>query len=74
MDMWKSLKKFRSEVTDSSSDDESKQTTQNMASATASILHENNAIQTSVHRGSMKGRSKNLTRDRVDGHLRLYKD
>jgi hypothetical protein len=43
MDMWKSLKKFRGEVTDSSFDDETEQTTLNMISTAASILHENNA-------------------------------
>jgi hypothetical protein len=69
MDMWKSLEKFRSEVIDSSSDDESKQMTHNMSFATASMLHEHNFSQTLVHRGSVKGHSKNLQR-----HLRLYKD
>jgi hypothetical protein len=43
MDMWKLLKKFRSEVIDSYSDYESEQTTQNMDSTAASILHEHNA-------------------------------
>ncbi|KAK1615007.1 hypothetical protein QYE76_020524 [Lolium multiflorum] len=40
----------------------------------ASILHEYNASQTPVHRGSVKGRSKNLPRNRVEGHLQLHKD
>jgi hypothetical protein len=39
MVMWKMLDKFCAEVIDSSSDDEYDQTTQNMASAAASILH-----------------------------------
>jgi hypothetical protein len=43
MDMWKLLEKFSGEVIDSSSDDESDQTTQNMASDVAFILHEHNA-------------------------------
>ena len=40
----------------------------------SNILHEHNASQTPVHRGSVKGRSKNLARNRVEGHLRLHKD
>jgi hypothetical protein len=48
--------------------------TQNMASGAASILHEHNASQMLVHRGSVKGRSKNMMRNRVEGHLHLHKD
>lgn len=43
MDMWKMLDKFRAEVMDSSSDEESDHTTQTMATVTTSILHEHNA-------------------------------
>jgi hypothetical protein len=74
MDMWKLLEKFRTEVIVSSSDDESEQMMQNMASAAASILHEHNVSQTPVHRGSMKGRLKNLPRNIVKGHFRLHND
>jgi hypothetical protein len=71
MDMWKSLEKCRSEVIDSSSDDESEQTMHTVASSAASIIHKHNANQISVHRSSVKG---HLSRDRVSGHLRLYRD
>jgi hypothetical protein len=57
MDMWKSLDKFRNEISDSYSDDESDKTTHVIASA-ASILREHNANQMPVYRGSMKGRSR----------------
>nr|XP_051221420.1 uncharacterized protein LOC127339637 [Lolium perenne] len=67
MDMLMSLKMFCSEVIDSSSDDESEQTTQNMASDAASIPHEQNASQTPLHRGSLKGRSKNISSNRMEG-------
>jgi hypothetical protein len=73
MDMWKSLDKFCSEVIDSSSDDESEKKTPTMAVA-ASILHKHNASQMPVYRGSVNGISKNLSRDKVGGHLRLYED
>ena len=43
MDMWQMLYKFRAEVVDSFSDEESDQSTQTMATAAASILHEYNA-------------------------------
>jgi hypothetical protein len=62
--MWKMLDKFYAEVIDSSSDDESDQTTQNMASVAASILHEYNASHTPVHRVSVKGCSENLSHKR----------
>ncbi|XP_051211156.1 uncharacterized protein [Lolium perenne] len=74
MDMWKMLNKFRAEVIDPSSDEESDQTTQTMAIVAASILHECNTSQMSVHRGSVKGRSKNMPCNGVEGHLRLHKD
>jgi hypothetical protein len=74
MDMWKMLDKFRVEVIDSPFDEESDQTTQTMASAAASILHEYNASKMPVHRGSIKGCSKNLPRNRVEGHLRLHRN
>ncbi|XP_071674446.1 uncharacterized protein [Lolium perenne] len=45
-----------------------------MATATAAILHEYNASQTPVHRSFVKGRSKNLPRNRVEGHFRLHAD
>ncbi|KAK1633173.1 hypothetical protein QYE76_007488 [Lolium multiflorum] len=60
MDMWNMLEKFRAEVIDdSSSDEESDHTTQTMATAAASILLEHNVSQMPVHRGSVKGCSKN---------------
>ncbi|KAK1693600.1 hypothetical protein QYE76_010297 [Lolium multiflorum] len=68
------LDKFRAEVVDSSSDEESDQSTQTLATSAASILHEYNSKQAPVHRGSVKGRSKNLPRNRVEGNLRLHKD
>lgn len=68
------LYKFRAEVMDSSSDEESDQTTQTMATMAVSILHEHNISQIPVHRGFVKGRSKNLPRNRVEGHLRLHVD
>jgi hypothetical protein len=43
MDMWKMLDKFRVEVIDSSSGEESDHTTQTMATVAASILREYNA-------------------------------
>ncbi|XP_071684992.1 uncharacterized protein [Lolium perenne] len=45
-----------------------------MGFATASILHEHNASHMPVQHGSVKGRSKNLSRNRVKGNLRLHKD
>ncbi|KAK1691953.1 hypothetical protein QYE76_008650 [Lolium multiflorum] len=73
MNMWQMFDKFRAEFIDSSSDEEFDQSTQIMATATASILHEYNS-QTPVHRSSVKGRSKNLPRNRVEGHIRLDND
>ncbi|KAK1684519.1 hypothetical protein QYE76_045367 [Lolium multiflorum] len=67
MDMWQMLDKFRAEVVDSSS-------TQTLATAAASILHEFNSNQAPLHRGSVKGRSKNLPRNRVEEHLQLHRD
>ena len=68
MDMWQALDQFRREVVDDSSDDdESNETTQFM-------LHEHNARNLSVYRGSLKGRKKGIPRKRVEGHLRLYAD
>ncbi|XP_071680111.1 uncharacterized protein [Lolium perenne] len=40
----------------------------------ASILHEHHGKQMSVYRGSKKGRQGNVSRNRVSGHARLYKD
>ncbi|XP_071677538.1 uncharacterized protein [Lolium perenne] len=74
MDMWKMLEKFRAKVIDSSSDEESDQATQTMATAATSILHEYNASQMPVQRGSVKGRSKYLPWNGVEGHLRLHAD
>lgn len=68
------LDKFHDEVIDSSSDEESNQMKQTMATVAASILHEYNASQMPVHQGSVKGRSKNLPRNRVEWNLRLHKD
>ncbi|KAK1694725.1 hypothetical protein QYE76_011422 [Lolium multiflorum] len=74
MDMWHMLEKFRAEVVDSSSDEESDQSTQTLATTAASMIHEFTSNQGPVHRGSVKGRSKNLPRNRVEGQLRLHKD
>lgn len=68
------LEKFRAEVVDSSSDEESDQSTQILATTAASMIHEFTSNEGPVHRGSVKGRSKNLPRNRVEGQLRLYKD
>ncbi|KAK1660271.1 hypothetical protein QYE76_048430 [Lolium multiflorum] len=40
MDMWQMLDKFRAEVIDSSSDEESDQSTQTLATTAASMIHE----------------------------------
>ncbi|KAK1651392.1 hypothetical protein QYE76_069197 [Lolium multiflorum] len=40
MDMWQMLDKFRAEVVDSSSDEESDQSTQTLATTAASMIHE----------------------------------
>jgi hypothetical protein len=42
--------------------------------AMSSLIHEHNGRRMSVHWGSTKGRSANVTRNRVSGHDRLYKD
>jgi hypothetical protein len=65
MDMWQMLDKFRAEVVDSSSDDESDQSTRTLATTTASMIHEFTSNEGPVHWGSVKGRSKNLKRNRV---------
>ncbi|KAK1612505.1 hypothetical protein QYE76_036178 [Lolium multiflorum] len=74
MDMWQMLQKYHEEVIDSSSDDESDQSTQTLATTTASMIHEFTSNEGLVHRGSVKGRLKNLPRNRVQGQLRLHKD
>jgi hypothetical protein len=40
----------------------------------AYILHEHHAKHIPMHRGSMKRRRANVLRNRVGGHVRLYKD
>jgi hypothetical protein len=74
MNMWKMLDKFRVEVMDSSSDEESDHTTQTMATVVASMLHGHGARQMPVHRGSMKICSKNLSCNRVEGNLWLHNE
>ncbi|KAK1664178.1 hypothetical protein QYE76_052337 [Lolium multiflorum] len=74
MDIWHMVEKFRAEVVDSSSDEESDQSTQTLATTAASMIHEFTSNPGPVHRGSVKGRSKNLPRNRVEGQLRLHKD
>ena len=73
MDEWDLLQKLREECLDSSSDDESEQTTQLMVSA-ATILHEHHSREMPVYGGSRKGRDRNVPRNRVGGHARLFKD
>nr|XP_051190779.1 uncharacterized protein LOC127304113 [Lolium perenne] len=72
--MWQMLDKFCAEVVDSFSDEESDQSMQTLATTAASMIHEFNSNQGPVHRGSVKGRSKNLPRNRVEGQLRLHTD
>jgi hypothetical protein len=74
MDMWHMLEKFRAEVVDSSSDEESDQSTQTLAPIATSMIHEFTSNEGSVHWGSVKGRLKNLSCHRVEGQLRLHKD
>ncbi|KAK1679728.1 hypothetical protein QYE76_040576 [Lolium multiflorum] len=74
MDMWQMLDKFRAEVVDSSSDEESDESTQTLATTAASMIHEFTSNPGPQHRGSVKGRSKNLPRNRVEGQVRLHKD
>ncbi|XP_071683696.1 uncharacterized protein [Lolium perenne] len=74
MDMWKMLQKFHAEVVGSSSDEESDQSTHTLASTAASMIHEFTSNEGPVHQGSVKGRSKNLPRNRVEGQFRLHKD
>jgi hypothetical protein len=45
-----------------------------MASVAATILHKQNVSQMPVHRGLMKGRSKNHPHNRVGGQSGSYKD
>jgi hypothetical protein len=40
----------------------------------ASILHEHHDNQMTVYQGSKKGRLGNVSRNRFNGHARLYKD
>jgi hypothetical protein len=72
MDMWKMLDKFCAEVIDSSSDEESDQSTQILATTAASMIHEFTSNPGLQHRCSVKGRSKNLPRNRVEGQARLH--
>ncbi|KAK1651543.1 hypothetical protein QYE76_069348 [Lolium multiflorum] len=74
MDMWHMVEKFRAEVVESSSDEESDQSTQTLATTAASMIHEFTSNPGPEHRGSMKGRSKNLPRNRVAWQARLHKD
>ncbi|KAK1664525.1 hypothetical protein QYE76_052684 [Lolium multiflorum] len=74
MDMWHMVKKFRAEVVDSSSDEESDQSTQTLATTAASMIHEFISNPGPVHQGSVKGRSKNLPRNRVAGQACLHND
>jgi hypothetical protein len=63
----------RNEVIDNSSGEESDVTSQLMVVA-VSLIHEHNAMQRTVHRGSTKTRRGNRKRNRVGGHNRLYRD
>lgn len=74
MDMGQMLDKFRAEVVDSSSDEESDESTQTLATTAASMIHEFTSNPGPQHRGSVKGRSKNLPRNRVEGQACLHKD
>ncbi|KAK1661955.1 hypothetical protein QYE76_050114 [Lolium multiflorum] len=74
MDMWQMLEKFHAEVVDSSSDEDSDQLMYTLTTTAASMIDEFNSNQGPVHRGSVKGRSKNLPRNKVEGQLRLHKD
>ncbi|KAK1601704.1 hypothetical protein QYE76_018398 [Lolium multiflorum] len=74
MDMWQMLDKFRAEVIDSSSDEESYQSTQTLATTAASMIHEFTSNTGPEHRGSVKGRSKNLPCNRVEGQARLHEE
>ncbi|KAK1646961.1 hypothetical protein QYE76_064766 [Lolium multiflorum] len=74
MDIWDMVEKFRAELIESSSDKESEQSTHTLATTAASMIHEFTSNPGPMHRGSVKGRSKNLPRNRVEGQLRLHKD
>ncbi|KAK1666648.1 hypothetical protein QYE76_054807 [Lolium multiflorum] len=60
MDAWHMVEKFRAEIVDSSSDDESDQSAHTLATTEASMIHEFTSNPGPQHRGSVKGRSKNL--------------
>ncbi|KAK1682370.1 hypothetical protein QYE76_043218 [Lolium multiflorum] len=68
------VEKFRVEVVDSSSDEKSDQSTHTLATTAASMIHEFTSYPRPVHRGSVKGLSKNLPRNRVEGQIRLHND
>ncbi|KAK1644625.1 hypothetical protein QYE76_062430 [Lolium multiflorum] len=55
---WKMLEKFRAEVVDSSSDEESDQSTQTLATTAASMIHEFNSNQGPVHRALSRAAQK----------------
>ncbi|KAK1605723.1 hypothetical protein QYE76_029396 [Lolium multiflorum] len=74
MDAWHMVEKFRAEIVDSSSDDESDQSAQTLATTAASMIHEFTSNPGPQHRGSVKGRSKNQSRNRMAGQARLHKD
>ncbi|KAK1684222.1 hypothetical protein QYE76_045070 [Lolium multiflorum] len=58
MDAWHMVEKFRAEVVDSSSDVESDQSAQTLATTTASMIHEFTSNPGPQHRGSVKGAQK----------------
>ena len=62
MDMWQAIDRFRREVIDNSSDeDESNKTiSSEFMVAAASMLHDHNARNLPVYRGSVKGRDRNI--------------
>ncbi|KAK1645042.1 hypothetical protein QYE76_062847 [Lolium multiflorum] len=66
MDMWHMLENFRTETP--------LPATRTLATTTASMIHEFTSNQAPVHRRSVKGRSKNLPRNRMEGQLWLHKD
>jgi hypothetical protein len=73
MDIRQTLERLCTECIDNSSDEESNETSQPMVVA-ASILHEHHVKQMPIHQGSTKGRQGNVSRNRVSGHVWLYKD
>ncbi|KAK1610949.1 hypothetical protein QYE76_034622 [Lolium multiflorum] len=56
MDAWHMVEKFRAEIIDSSSDDESDQSAHTLATTAASMIHEFTSNPGPQHRGSVKGR------------------